>query len=255
MYAKREASKPVTQHSSNAVALTTEATPASASKGKRFAKMAGAAVLSLGMVGTFALPAYANDAPGTIDPSMIDGFNNAHQSLSTENAADGAIAVANVAGDVDSEVVAQEAADKAAEEAKEAAEKAAAAAASGGATAAPAAHGGDIPAGVGGQGIANAALAQIGWGQDCTALVENSLRAVGIPAGDLGTQVGEYTGLGGYIVSDGAYAPGDVLVWSGRHVAVYIGNGQAVHGGYGGFQTVVASAFIDGTPSAVVRFG
>jgi cell wall-associated NlpC family hydrolase len=91
--------------------------------------------------------------------------------------------------------------------------------------------------------------------QDCTALVENSLRAVGIPAGDLGTQIGEYTGLGGTLVTSGDYAPGDVLIWSGRHVAVYIGNGQAVHGGYGGNQTVVAGAFIDGAPSGVVRFG
>ena len=84
-------------------------------------------------------------------------------------------------------------------------------------------------------------------------MVERSLRAVGIPAGDLGTQVGEYTALGGVIVTDGAYAPGDILVWSGRHVAVYVGNGQAVHGGFAG-NTVVASAFIDGAPSAVVRF-
>jgi hypothetical protein len=28
-----------------------------------------------------------------------------------------------------------------------------------------------------------------------------------------------------------------------------------VHGGYGGNQTVVAGAFIDGAPSGVVRFG
>jgi cell wall-associated NlpC family hydrolase len=56
-------------------------------------------------------------------------------------------------------------------------------------------------------------------------------------------------------VTSGDYAPGDVLIWSGRHVAVYIGNGQAVHGGYGGNQTVVASAFIDGAPDGVVRFG
>src|SRR5690606_28745345 len=114
--------------------------------------------------------------------------------------------------------------------------------------------GADIPAGAGAQGIVAAALAQLGVMQDCTALVENSLRAIGVPAGDLGTQVGEYTALGGTLVTSGDYAPGDVLIWPGRHVAVYIGNGQAVHGGYGGNQTVVASAFLDGAPGGVVRF-
>lgn len=112
----------------------------------------------------------------------------------------------------------------------------------------------DIPAGAGGAGIAAAALAQVGVFQDCTALVENALRAIGIPAGDLGTGVGEYLALGGTQVY-GELAVGDVLIWPGQHVAVYIGGGQAVHGGWNGSNTVVYSVTTTaGYPSAVVRF-
>lgn len=237
----------MTQHSSTAVALTGEAARPTASKAKRIAQMAGAAALSMGLVGTFAMPAYAT-APET--DGLPDGFvqeNQAVQTLATADADAPAKAVVAVAGDVDSDIVAQEKAEKAAEEAA-----ANASAAQG--TQSDAYSGKDVPAGKGAEGIVNAALAQLGQYQDCTALVERSLRAVGIPAGDLGTQVGEYTALGGTVVTSGDYAPGDILVWAGRHVAVYIGNGQAVHGGFGGNQTVIASAFLDGAPTAVVRF-
>nr|WP_209707079.1 NlpC/P60 family protein [Leucobacter exalbidus] len=222
--------------------------------------MAGAAVLSVGLVGTFSLPAYAV-APEV--QGIPDGFAAA-QSLETSDVDAAPLALAAPEGAVDSEIVAAEKAEaeekKAAEAAAKVAEeaaKAAAAAPAGAAAAAPAGAptGVDVPAGAGAQGIVSAALAQLGEMQDCTALVERSLRAIGIPAGDLGTQIGEYTGLGGVSVAGGDYAPGDVLIWSGRHVAVYIGNGQAVHGGYGGNQTVVASAFLDGSPDGVVRFG
>lgn len=233
----------MTQHSSNEVALTTEATSSTVSRGKRFAKMAGAAVLSAGLVGTFALPAYAAESVA-VDPANIDGWND--QSLQTQDVDAQAVVFQAVDGDVDSEIVKKEAAEKAAEEAaQQAADNEDAAA-----PAAPAVK--DVPPGAGGEGMVAAAKAQLGQMQDCTALVERSLRAIGVPAGDLGTQVGEYNALGGQIVS--SPAPGDVLVWSGRHVAVYIGNGQAVHGGYGGNQTVIAGAYIDGPTSAIVRF-
>ncbi|QBE50348.1 hypothetical protein EVS81_12180 [Leucobacter triazinivorans] len=218
--------------------------------------MAGAAVLSFGLVGTFSLPAYAT-AP---EPEGLpDGFAAA-QTLQTVDADDAVLPLVAPTGEVSAEALEEE---RRAEEAAEAEEAAAAARAAeeqaaegaAGQQAAQAFSGNDVPAGQGAQGIVSAALAQLGQFQDCTALVERSLRAIGIPAGDLGTQVGEYTGLGGSLVTSGDYAPGDVLVWSGRHVAVYIGNGQAVHGGYGGNQTVVAGAFIDGAPDGVVRFG
>lgn len=82
--------------------------------------------------------------------------------------------------------------------------------------------------------IAQAALAQLGVYQDCTMLVTNSLKAVGInfhsgPAGYL--SLGEVTN---------DPVPGDIIVYSG-HVAIYIGDGKAVHGGWLGNQTVVST--------------
>ena len=78
----------------------------------------------------------------------------------------------------------------------------------------------DIPAGAGADGIVNAAYAQLGVAQDCTDLVQNSLSAIGLVASrlnggpDLGTSVGAWAAYG-YQVHDGAYAPGDILIWPG----------------------------------------
>ena len=96
------------------------------------------------------------------------------------------------------------------------------------------------------------AYAQLGARQDCTALIERALRASGKRVGDLGTRSAEYTAVGGKRVS--GLQPGDVMIWEGRHVAMYIGNGKAIHSGYAGNQTVVASAYLDGSPSSIVRF-
>lgn len=96
--------------------------------------------------------------------------------------------------------------------------------------------------------VASAALAQLGVGQDCTALVTNSLAAVGIyyhgwPAGylSLGTVVPASQAQAGDIIY---YADGGVGM---AHVAVYIGGGQAVHGGYMG-TTRIASAYMGSGP-------
>lgn len=84
------------------------------------------------------------------------------------------------------------------------------------------------------QRIADAALAQIGVYQDCTMLVTNSLAAVGINFH--GAPI-EYLNLGTLTNNP---VPGDICVYQG-HVALYIGNGQAVHGGWLGHQTVVST--------------
>lgn len=84
------------------------------------------------------------------------------------------------------------------------------------------------------QDIANAALAQIGVSQDCTMLVTNSLKAVGI---DFHGWPSDYLSLGNQTDSP---VPGDICVYQG-HVALYVGNGQAVHGGWLGSQTVLTS--------------
>lgn len=224
--------------------------------------MAGAAALSLGMVGTFSIPAYATSpAP----EGLPDGFLAA-QTLQTNNAetvanvvqtAEGSDATATAAekkaADDKAEAEAAEAEELAAEQAAaQAAPAEAGAPAAGEEPAAP--QEGDVPPGSGAQGIVDAALAQLGVNQDCTALVEKSLRAVGIPAGDLGTQVHEYTALGGTVVTSGNYAPGDILVFPGQHVGVYIGNGQAVHGGWGGTTRIGPIAPGGETGLTVVRF-
>lgn len=100
-----------------------------------------------------------------------------------------------------------------------------------------------------GQAILSAAYAQLGVMQDCTMLVTNSLAAVGInfhdwPAG--------YLSLG-QTVSAAEAQPGDLIYYADggagvAHVAVYAGNGQAVHGGYNGNQTVVFSANVGSGP-------
>lgn len=88
------------------------------------------------------------------------------------------------------------------------------------------------------QKIADAALAQLGRYQDCTMLVTNSLKAVGINfhGGPL-----KYLSLG---PTTNNPVPGDIIVYHG-HVAIYIGNGKAVHGGWLGNQTVISTVECD----------
>ncbi|MCR1162186.1 NlpC/P60 family protein [Paenarthrobacter sp. UW852] len=107
--------------------------------------------------------------------------------------------------------------------------KAAASVAAAPAAAAPAAA---APA-VGGVNAAMvaSAYAQIGIMQDCTAMVERALGSAGIPVGDLAPM--QFMNYGKVVSSP---QPGDMIVQSG-HVAIYIGNGQAISGGINGNQT------------------
>lgn len=206
--------------------------------------MVGAGVVSFGLVGVFALPAYA--APTEV-AGQPDGFSSAAGQVLT------AASVADAPSIETATVTFDDSADRAAEEQRVAEEAAAAEAKQKEQLAAQQQV--DLPAGAGAQGLINAALAQLGQTQDCTALVERSLRAVGFAVGDLGTSVGEYARYGA-VVTSGAYAPGDILIWPGAHVAIYIGNGQAVHGGWNGSQTVIAGINTSmGGPSAAVRIG
>ncbi|UUL76300.1 C40 family peptidase [Pseudarthrobacter sp. Fe7] len=103
-----------------------------------------------------------------------------------------------------------------------------------------------------GAAILSAAYAQAGVHQDCTMLVTNALAAVGIhfhdwPAG--------YLSLGDRVPMSQAQ-PGDLLYYADggggmAHIAVYAGNGMAVHGGFNGNDTVVFSANVGSGPVAI----
>lgn len=100
-----------------------------------------------------------------------------------------------------------------------------------------------------GASIAAAAYAQLGVSQDCTMLATNSLAAVGInyhgwPAG--------YLSLG-RTVSAAEAKPGDLAYYENggmglAHIAVYVGNGQAVHGGWNGGTTSLFSVNVGSGP-------
>ena len=100
-----------------------------------------------------------------------------------------------------------------------------------------------------GAAIYQAALAQLGRYQDCTMLVTNALKAVGInfhdwPAG--------YMSLGTVVPASQAQ-PGDLVYYANggmgaAHIGVYAGNGQAIHGGWNGNQTVINTANLGSGP-------
>jgi cell wall-associated NlpC family hydrolase len=113
------------------------------------------------------------------------------------------------------------------------------------------------PAALSGSGasIAAAAYAQMGVSQDCTMLVTNALKAVGVnyhgwPAG--------YLSLG-RTVSAAEAQPGDLAYYQNggmgmAHIAVYVGNGMAVHGGWNGGTTALHSVNVGSGP-VFIRVG
>ena len=100
-----------------------------------------------------------------------------------------------------------------------------------------------------GAAIYQAALAQLGRHQDCTMLVTNALKSVGINFHDW--PIG-YMSLGTVVPASQAQ-PGDLIYYANgglglAHIAVYAGNGQAVHGGWPGNLTVLNAANIGSGP-------
>ena len=93
-----------------------------------------------------------------------------------------------------------------------------------------------------------AALGLVGMHGDCTMLVEQALRNIGYSVGDLGPmQFGAY----GSVFSDRSQVqPGDIMM-RGGHVAIYAGNGLAVHGGIG-YNSYLTS--MDSSPNNYVLF-
>lgn len=230
--------------STEVVAATSSAAPTSA-KVKKIARVTGAAVFTFAMFGTLALPAYAmnepvaNDAPAAIAPQTFKV--TAGPSLT---------AIDDIPLEVDSSIAEQAQRELAVAEAEKAAAERTKQVAI------------EAPAGKGDGTIVGEALAQLGVSQDCTDLVQNALAGAGLTTRrDQGgydhgvNNFGNYGASVGYVHGSTALAPGDILVWPGLpHVAIYIGNGQAVHGGWSGFTTVVDSISVYGQlPTSVVR--
>jgi cell wall-associated NlpC family hydrolase len=99
-----------------------------------------------------------------------------------------------------------------------------------------------------GASIVAAAYAQIGVSQDCTAMVENALRSVGFSVGDLAPA--QFFAYGTQVSTP---EPGDLIYYDDAgagvpHIAIYVGNGQAIHGGWTGYTTVLADAYIGSGP-------
>lgn len=174
-----------------------------------------AVTLSAGIVGTFALPAYAAPlAPG-------EEYWADEQVLATSLDTQTALTVERIEGTTSAEVeqlAAEEAATIAAAEAGNAR-----------ALAALRATYANVPVGEGAAGLLAAARAQLGQGQDCTALVERALRAIGYNVGDIGPM--GFASFGTR-VNPADVQPGDIMM-RGGHVAIYTG-GAAIHGGFGG---------------------
>lgn len=106
-----------------------------------------------------------------------------------------------------------------------------------------------------GAAIAAAAYAQLGVAQDCTALASNSLAAVGI---NFHGWPADYLSLG-RTVSAAEAQPGDLVYYQNggmgkAHIAVYVGNGMAVHGGWNGGTTALYSVNIGSGP-VFIRVG
>jgi cell wall-associated NlpC family hydrolase len=106
-----------------------------------------------------------------------------------------------------------------------------------------------------GAAIAAAAYAQLGVAQDCTALASNALAAVGI---NFHGWPADYLSLG-RTVSAAEAQPGDLVYYQNggmgmAHIAVYVGNGMAVHGGWNGGTTALYSVNVGSGP-VFIRVG
>lgn len=87
-----------------------------------------------------------------------------------------------------------------------------------------------VSSGIGAALVASA-YGQIGINQDCTAMVEKALRSVGKNVGDLAPL--DFYRYGTVVTNP---QPGDLMIRPG-HVAIYVGNGMAISGGFNGGHT------------------
>jgi peptidoglycan DL-endopeptidase CwlO len=102
-------------------------------------------------------------------------------------------------------------------------------------------------------GISRSALAMLGWRQDCVLM---AARAIYWNTGRwIQVWPWQYYWYG-YAVSYAQARPGDLVYYRNgggglAHIAVYVGNGRAVHGGWNGYTTVLYSVWIGSGPNFI----
>ena len=200
---------------------------------ERRRRASGAVVMTVavGIIGTFALPAYAfNPADGAVDHTTFVAPKGTTQSLyvaagteaSTARDSFSATAAAPVAVD--------------------------------NGYGAPTARGAsvDVSGIASNSALLSAALSLVGMSGDCTMLVESALRLLGDQVGDLGPM-----GFGGYgttFYDPSQVQPGDIMM-RGGHVAIYAAPGLAVQGGIGYMSYLTSVASNPAEYQAFVRVG
>lgn len=216
------------------------------------AKKAGIIAVAAGLVGGVALPAvaFSGDVNQSEELRSLYAASNqggeAVEGHTVDFTPDQIIATTQAELD---EYLAEQERIAAAERAEAAAEAEAAATAQSGNGPANPRH--EAPSGVSGgnEAVVQAALAQLGVNQDCFSMMRRATAAAGY-------NINSYNAVWALQqVSMADAKPGDILYYSngGRglpHVAIYLGNGNAVHGGWYGSDTVVASAYVGSGPIA-----
>ena len=197
-------------------------------------RASGAIVMTVavGIIGTFALPAYAfNPADGAVDHTTYVVPKGTTQSLYVAASTEG-----STARDAFS------------------ATAAAPVAVNNGYGDAPTGRGVsvDVSGIASNSALLSAALSLVGMPGDCTMLVESALRLLGYQVGDLGPM-----GFGGYgtvFYDPSQVQPGDIMM-RGGHVAIYAGPGLAVQGGIGYMSYLTSVASNPAEYAAFVRVG
>lgn len=100
--------------------------------------------------------------------------------------------------------------------------------------------------------LVNSALKYVGYGWDCTMLVEQALRDLGYSIGDVGPM--GFGSVGTVFYDPSQVQPGDIMM-RGGHVAIWAGDGMSVQGGFGFGGVVYNSWEGPGSYSAFVRLG
>lgn len=189
--------------------------------------------VAMGIIGTFALPAYAfNPADGAVDHTTFVAASGTTQSLyvAASTAASTARDAFSTTGAAPVAVVAQTA------------------------SGAPLTRGAsvDVSSIPSNSALLSAALSLVGMSGDCTMLVESALRLLGYQVGDLAPM-----GFGGYgtvFYDPSQVQPGDIMM-RGGHVAIYAAPGLAVSGGIGFMSYLTSVASNPAEYVAFVRVG